>query len=221
MEGPENTDAWLRLNSLEFAPHRLHALLEAYGGDPAAFFAASQDEWAERLPLFNAKRLTHMAAVRGRDLSRDFAALEKSGAHLVTIRDAVYPANLRPLPDAPPVLFVRGELVPEDKFSLAIVGSRRATDYGLTLARQFARDLAAHGLAIASGGARGVDTRAHRGAMEGGAGLWPFWAAASTSTTPPRIAACSTRSPTAGAPSFLSSPWGRSRRRGTSPPGTA
>ena len=168
MEGPENKDAWLRLNSLEFAPHRLHALLEVYGGDPAAFFAASREEWTERLPLFNAKRLTHMAAVRGRDLSRDFAALETSGAHIVTIQDAVYPANLRPLPDAPPVLFVRGELVPEDKFSLAIVGSRRATDYGLTLARQFARDLTAHGLAIASGGARGVDTRAHRGAMEAG-----------------------------------------------------
>jgi len=59
-------------------------------------------------------------------------------------------------------------LIPEDKFSLAIVGSRRATSYGMTLARQFARDLAAHGLTIVSGGARGVDTEAHRGAMEAG-----------------------------------------------------
>lgn len=168
MEGPVNTEAWLRLNALEFAPHRLHTLLEAYGGDPAALFCAAHTDLAERLPQFNAKRLAHLTAVRDRDITRDLDALGKSGAHLVTIQDGTYPVNLRQLPDAPPVLFVRGELVPEDKFSLAIVGSRRATDYGRTLAFQFARDLTAHGLAIASGGARGVDTYAHRGALEAG-----------------------------------------------------
>ena len=168
MEGPINTEAWLRLNALEFAPHYLHALLEAYGGDPAALFASSPAERAERLPSFNGKRLAHLTAVGARDLTRDLNALEKSGARIVTVQDGVYPANLRPLPDAPPVLFVRGELVPEDKFSLAIVGSRGATDYGLTLARQFAREMTAHGLAIASGGARGVDTHAHRGALMAG-----------------------------------------------------
>ncbi len=168
MEGPINTEDWLRLNTLEFPPHRLHTLLEVYGGSPTALFAASRDEWAERLPQFSAKRLAHLATVRDYDVTRDLAALEKSGARLVTIQDRTYPANLRPLPDAPPVLFVRGELIPEDKFGLAIVGSRRATNYGQTLATQFSRDLTAHGLAIVSGGARGVDTYAHRGAVEAG-----------------------------------------------------
>jgi len=168
MEGPVNTEAWLRLNAVAFAPHRLNALLEVYGGDPAALFDDGREEWAERLPLLNEKRLAHLADVRGRDLSGALAALEKSGAHLVTLHETTYPANLRPLPDAPPVLFVRGELIPEDKFSLAIVGSRRATNYGQTLAHQFARDLTAHGLAIVSGGARGVDTFAHRGAVGAG-----------------------------------------------------
>ena len=115
MEGPVNTEAWLRLNALKLAPHRLHALLDAYSGDPAALFAASRGEWAERLPQFNEKRLAHVAEVRDRDFSKDLAALEKSGARLVTIQDAVYPANLRPLPDAPPVLFVRGDLIPVSK----------------------------------------------------------------------------------------------------------
>ena len=167
MEGPVNTEAWLRLNAVAFAPHRLHALLNAYGGDPAALFAATRDEWAERLPHLNEKSLAHLADVRGRALDRDLRALEKSGARLVTIQCDTYPANLRPLPDAPPVLYLRGELIPEDKFSLAIVGSRRATHYGLTLAHEFARELTTHGLAIVSGGARGVDTCAHRGATVG------------------------------------------------------
>ena len=82
--------------------------------------------------------------------------------------DPCYPANLRPLPDAPPVLIARGELIPEDKFSVAIVGSRRATNYGLTLAKRFAQELSSHGLTIISGGARGVDTEARIGALEAG-----------------------------------------------------
>ena len=90
------------------------------------------------------------------------------GARVIGQSDPCYPANLRPLPDAPPVLIARGALVPEDKFSVAIVGSRRAAEYGLSLAHHFARELTAHGLTVVSGGARGVDTRAHRGALDGG-----------------------------------------------------
>ncbi len=168
MEGLINQDAWLRLNALEFGALRLQSLLAAYGGDPAALFAATTSDWSERLPQLGAKRLAHLAAVRNMDIVQISVALEKSGARLVTIEDDTYPANLRQLPDAPPVLFVRGDLIPEDKFSIAIVGSRRATNYGLTLAFQFARDLAHHGLTIISGGARGVDTEAHRGALKAG-----------------------------------------------------
>ncbi len=167
-EAAASPEDWLRLHALEFAPHRLGSLLEAYGGSPAAVFEDSAAGWRERQPQLGEKRLARLSAVRQQDFSKTLAALEKSGAGLVTAQSAVYPANLRPLPDAPPVLFVRGALIPEDKFSIAIVGSRRATSYGLGLARQFARDLARRGLTIVSGGALGVDTEAHRGAMEGG-----------------------------------------------------
>ena len=168
MDGQDAQDAWLRLNVLEIATHRKHTLLEAFQGDPVALFRANTDEWQERLPKVTGKRLEQIISLRSLDLSPYWGAIEKCGATLVTFDSPNYPANLRPLPDAPPVLLVRGELVPEDKFSIAIVGSRGATHYGLTLAKQFARELAGHGLTIVSGGARGVDTEAHKGALEAG-----------------------------------------------------
>ena len=181
MEGPENlastltiptqTDTpedWLRLHATELAPHRLNTLLEAYGGSPAAIFADAAAGWRERQPQLGEKHLTKLNSVRALDFSKTLAAMDKRSAYLVTNQDANYPINLRPLVDAPPVLFVRGTLVPEDKFSMAIVGSRRATSYGLELSRQFAFEMARHGLAIVSGGARGVDTKAHQGALAGG-----------------------------------------------------
>lgn len=168
MDGPDNTQSWLRLNALEFAPKRAHTLLAAFGGDPEALFAATPAEWRERSPDLTGKQLARLSAIQGRDFVKDADALDRIGGRVVAWGSAPYPANLRPLPDAPPVLIVRGDLLPEDKFSIAIVGSRRATQYGRTLARNFARELAAHGLTVVSGGARGVDTQAHEGALEGG-----------------------------------------------------
>ena len=150
-------DAWLRLNALEFSPKRAHALLGAFGGSPEAIFCASPAEWRERCPSLTDKHVSLLAAVQTRDFAAEWASLDKVGARVVGWDDPAYPPGLRPLPDAPPVLLVRGELRPEDKFSVAIVGSRRASSYGLSLAKRFARDLAAQGLTVVSGGARGVD----------------------------------------------------------------
>lgn len=168
MEGRILEESWLRLNALEWNPKRVQALLDAFDGNPAWLFDATEAEWQERAPGLTSKRLAQLHALRDRDFAKAADLLDRIGAHLVTRDNPCYPANLRPLPDAPPVLIVRGELVPEDKFSLAIVGSRRASSYGLSLAKQFARELSAHGLTIVSGGARGVDTLAHQGALEGG-----------------------------------------------------
>lgn len=159
-------EAWLRVNALEFSPKRSHALLTAFGEDPVALFSSSDNEWRQRVPSLTEKHLTQIRAVQSRDISLDWERLEKAGAHVVGWNHPAYPAGLKVLPDAPLVLLVRGNLVPEDKFSIAIVGSRRASSYGLQLAKRFARDLAAQGLTIVSGGARGVDTLAHQGALE-------------------------------------------------------
>ncbi|HEY3347263.1 MAG TPA: DNA-processing protein DprA [Nitrospirota bacterium] len=93
---------------------------------------------------------------------------EKAGAHIVSFIDPSYPANLRETHDPPPYLYVKGGLIEEDRVSVAIVGSRMATDYGRKLTRKMARELSAKGVTVVSGGARGIDTEAHRGALEGG-----------------------------------------------------
>ena len=78
-----------------------------------------------------------------------------------------YPALLRAVP-SPPALWVRGALAADDALAVAIVGARRATPYGLATAERVAAELAARGVTIVSGFARGIDSAAHRGALEAG-----------------------------------------------------
>jgi DNA processing protein len=85
-------------------------------------------------------------------------------AHDLTPAQAGYPALLGATP-APPPLRVRGAVLPEDALAVAIVGARRATPYGVEVAERLAADLAARGVTIVSGLARGIDTAAHRGAL--------------------------------------------------------
>jgi DNA processing protein len=79
-----------------------------------------------------------------------------------------YPAQLRDAPEAPEVLYVRGTLMREDAFAVAVVGSRRATPYGIAAAGDLSRELASRGVTIVSGLARGIDSAAHRGALRAG-----------------------------------------------------
>jgi len=95
--------------------------------------------------------------------------LREDGSTRVLARaDAEYPSRLSEVPDAPATLHVRGRLVDEDALAVAIVGSRRATPYGLEVTETLAADLAARGVTIVSGLARGIDSAAHRGALRVG-----------------------------------------------------
>jgi DNA processing protein len=79
-----------------------------------------------------------------------------------------YPAQLAAVPSAPETLYVRGRLVADDALAVAIVGSRRATPYGLEVAERLGAALGARGVTVVSGLARGIDSAAHRGALESG-----------------------------------------------------
>lgn len=84
----------------------------------------------------------------------------------LAIADKGYPTNLKYIYDPPSTLYVKGEIIPEDAIAIAIVGSRRASYYGLKNAESLSFELAARGITIISGLARGVDSAAHRGALK-------------------------------------------------------
>ena len=90
----------------------------------------------------------------------------KPGTRLITVLDEDYPGNLRRIYDRPPFLFVRGTLSEQDGRSVAIVGTRRASDAGRALAHEMAAALAERGMTIISGMAAGIDTEAHAAALD-------------------------------------------------------
>lgn len=90
------------------------------------------------------------------------------GIKVVSSSDREFPANLRQIAGCPPVLYFRGTLLPADDLAIAIVGSRNATIYGRQVTEQFAYELSKNGLTIVSGLARGIDTVAHRTALDAG-----------------------------------------------------
>ena len=142
-------------------------LLEAYESDPAAIFAAPRSI-LRQIPKVGPKLADALHDERWADeAAREIARAEDHEIGLVTRFDAAYPPGLREIPDAPPLLYVRGDLRGEaEALAVAIVGSRQTSYYGRDQARRFGRELAARGLTVASGFARGIDTAAHRGATE-------------------------------------------------------
>jgi DNA processing protein len=91
--------------------------------------------------------------------------LQKLSIQLIPYYSTAYPAWLKNIEHFPPVIFVRGNVLPEDEISIAVIGTRGATVYGKEIARRFAADFAAAGATVISGMARGIDTQAHQGAL--------------------------------------------------------
>lgn len=162
--------ALVRLNF--FACHRsdwLLRLLDIYGGAarllelPAAEIAAGGG-----VPLETAERLLLQSAEA--DPEKELRAADKAGVSVFTLRDEGYPELLKNIYDPPLVLYVRGELKPAP--AAAIVGTRKATAYGLRTAGRLARELAAAGVTVVSGLARGIDTAAHQACVGAGGSTW-------------------------------------------------
>ena len=140
-------------------------LIRAFG-NPGAVFHASLSE----LRSCGIRRAVADAIHSGlsfEDAAGELKKVAEAGAEIVTFHDPRYPARLKEIYDPPILLYARGrvELLASD--SVAIVGSRRPTPYGGSVAEKFGRELSAAGLTVVSGLARGIDSAAHRGALNG------------------------------------------------------
>ena len=161
---------WLRLAFVGLPANRIAKALARWS-TPGALLSAAQNQRDDE--LLSTKGITPVTVQRlkeaaARDLSKAYDAMEEFSIRLLLLEDEEYPAALRAIDDPPPVLFVRGTIEARDEIAVAIVGTRHATEYGRGLAHNFGRDLSVRGVTVVSGLARGVDTAAHRGALEGG-----------------------------------------------------
>jgi len=100
------------------------------------------------------------------EVDRQLQSMQRCAARIVSIQSPDYPAKLRSVPTAPGFLFVRGDMAIAHRPAVAIVGTRKPTGAGMALATRLARSLAMLGITVVSGLARGIDTAAHRGALD-------------------------------------------------------
>ena len=126
---------------------------------------------AEKLLQVEGVTQRHVAALKNHKMNRKVSAeldlLARKNYRITTHADPDYPRLLREIPDPPPFLYVSGQLH-NSALKIAVVGSRNATEYGLTTTKNLCAGLASLGITIVSGMARGIDTAAHEGAMAGG-----------------------------------------------------
>jgi DNA processing protein len=163
----EPREALVALNLIEHVgPVRVRQLLEHFGDAPAILRASKQqllqvrgigEDTAEAIAAWE----------KTADLNAELKRIADSGCRIVTQAEPEYPELLRQIYDPPIVLYVKGDLSPKDKNAVAMVGSRMTTHYGIETARKLAYQLAYVGVTVVSGGARGIDTAAHQGALAG------------------------------------------------------
>jgi len=158
---------WLLWNQFyeKIGPVRFEQILKAFGSakeaweaPQAEFFRLGWDE--EAIQILKKRENLVVTAI--------LDSISRYNTSLLAKFEENYPENLLQIFDPPPLLYVRGELLPQDRISLAVVGSRKMTNYGREVVEALVPELAAAGLTIVSGLARGIDAAAHRAALSVG-----------------------------------------------------
>lgn len=161
----DSREAHVALNLIEgVGPVRVRQLVEFFGDAPSILKASKAqllqvrgigDDTAEAISNWE----------KSADLVGEMKRIADFGCRVVIQSDEEYPASLREIYDPPVVLYIKGALSAKDKNAVAMVGSRQTTHYGIETARKLAYQLAYVGVTVVSGGARGIDTAAHQGAL--------------------------------------------------------
>ena len=158
---------WVGFNLIKgIGAVRMQSLI-AYFGDLESAWKASPAELAQAgLGLKVIERVVQ--ARESVDLEKVWAKIEKQGIKILTWHDETYPQRLKEIDQPPPVLYIRGEYLPDDLFAVAIVGTRRVTSYGRQITEELSSFLAANSMTVISGLARGVDAIAHQTSLKAG-----------------------------------------------------
>lgn len=162
-------EAFITLNLIPgLGSVRIRSLLDHFGS--AELVLAAPQNMLVRVPRIGPALAAAIADWRNcTNVQAELDYTAQYGCRIVTLLDEDYPAALRQMDDPPVILYVKGELRDDDfRRAVSVVGTRRATPYGMTTARTMARELADAGHTIISGLARGIDTAAHWGALDAG-----------------------------------------------------
>lgn len=156
---------WLALTRVEGLGIRgCHKLLAHFGSAQAAYMASLTELESCGVPARVAQAIFAQAALK--DAEKEAERLTKAECEPLTLDSEDYPPLLKQIPDAPLLLYVRGDVKVLSRLAVAIVGTRRPSAYGSSVAHRLAHDLARRQLVVVSGLARGIDSAAHRGALE-------------------------------------------------------
>jgi DNA processing protein len=158
---------WIGFNLIKgIGAVRMQALIQHFGDLEDAWKAAPGDLAQAGLGRKVIERILQARAEV--DLGKIWERIEAQGIKILTWQDESYPARLREIDQPPPVLYIRGEYLADDLFAVAIVGTRRVTAYGRQITEELSSFLAANGITVISGLARGVDAVAHQSTLKAG-----------------------------------------------------
>lgn len=160
--------AYIALNMVDgIGPVKVRAMIDALGAPEAILQATAAD--LMRVPGIGAQLAARIEAIEQTlDIAEEIKQAGRIGVRIVTFIDDDYPEPLKQIYDPPLALYLRGTFAASDRHAVAVVGSRRTTHYGRTVADRLSYQLAKVGMTVVSGLARGVDTAAHEGALKGG-----------------------------------------------------
>jgi len=170
----ETTLAWLAMAMTPgLGPRRIQRAMRGMR-EPAELFRLSLTALeALQIPAASACFISEGKARKA--AKQEWQQVCDSGCGVITLADADYPERLREIFDPPPVLWVRGDRALLSRPAIAVVGTRAPSPYGTGMSEMLSRDLAARRMVILSGMARGVDTAAHKGAMNAGGRTVAVW----------------------------------------------
>jgi DNA processing protein len=159
-------DSWILFNAHPDRDRRLlNALLNAFGAPDSILGASIRN--LSRIPGVSEKFAQTLLLQKERfPLQREKEMIDQHGIHLIPVTHPEYPLNLKTMAAPPPLLYTKGNLVPGDRFSIGVVGSRQNSSYGRRICEEIVGELAKKGITIVSGMARGVDSLAHLFAMK-------------------------------------------------------